>query len=190
MDKNLIVLVGIHSAGKSTVRKKLEELGYTTEEECAEILRVTQNCEAGATAKIDFEYLVRQAETRRDKTREWKTNIILVESWHFLTLAYMLTRGMQLKDLKDYMDYVRQQMNYYNVSCIFLKSDPTKILDRSRKLHSEADVEQYYDFYKLLEQNIQKVLKTVEVPFKEFNTMKPFYVTIDEVLTYLKQFER
>ena len=44
MEKNLIVLVGIHSAGKSTIRKRLEDLGYTTEEECAEILRVNQNC--------------------------------------------------------------------------------------------------------------------------------------------------
>lgn len=190
MDKNLIVLVGIHSSGKSTVRKKLEELGYTTEEECAEILRVTQNYKAGAAAKIDFEYFVRQAETRRDKIREWKTNIVLVESWHFLTLAYMLTRGMQLKDLKEYMDYVKEQMDYYNVSCLFLKSDPTKILDRSRKLHSEEDVEQYYDFYILLEQNIQKILETLQVPFKEFNTMKPFDITINEVLTYIKQLKK
>lgn len=190
MEKNLIVLVGIHSAGKSTIRKRLEDLGYTTEEECAEILRVNQNCKAGATAKIDFEYLVRQAETERDKARIWKTDVIFVESWHFLTLAYMLTRGMHLADLKDYMEYVKQQMNRYHVYCLFLKSDPTKILDRSRKLHSEEDVEQYFEFYKLLEENIQKILESLKVPFREFNTMKQFEVTINEVLTYLEEIRR
>lgn len=190
MDKNLIVLVGIHSAGKSTIRKRLENLGYTTEEECAEILRINQNCEAGANAKIDFEYLVRQAETARDKSRIWKTDVIFVESWHFLTLAYMLTRGMKLDDLKEYMEYVKQQMCNYNVHCLFLKSDPTKILDRSRKLHSEEDVEQYFEFYKLLEKNIQKILESVSVPFREFNTMKPFEVTMNEVLTYIEEVKR
>lgn len=190
MNKNLIVLVGIHSAGKSTVRKKLEELGYTTEEECAEILRVTQNCQAGANAKINFEHLVRQAETERDKIRDWKTDIIFVESWHFLTLAYMLTRKMELKDLTEYIDYVKQQMTCYQVQCFFLKSDPTKILERSRKLHTEADVEQYYEFYQLLEHNIQRVLEYLNLPFYEFNTMKPFDVTINEVLTCIKEIRR
>ena len=188
MGKNLIVLVGIHSSGKSTIRKKLEELGYTTEEECAEILRVTQNCEAGANAKIDFEYLVRQAE--RDQMRDWKTDVIFVESWHFLTLAYMLTRGMKLEDLKEYMVYVRQQMNIHNVYCLFLKSDPTKILERSRKLHSEDDVEQYYDFYKLLEENIQKILKSLKASYKEFDTMKPLDITIKEVLNYFEEIRK
>lgn len=190
MDKNLIVLVGIHSAGKSTIRKRLEELGYTTEEECAEILRVSQSCEAGAGAKIDFEYLVRRAEMERDKARKWKTDVIFVESWHFLTLAYMLTRGLHWKDLEEYLNYVEQQMKYYNVHCFFLKSDPTKILSRSRKLHSEADVEQYYDFYRELEENIQRVLERAKVPFTEFNTMKPFETTICEVLTHFDAIRR
>ncbi len=187
MKKKLVVLVGIHSAGKSTIRKELENLGYTTEEECAELLRVTQNCKAGASATIDFEYLVRLSEIERDKLRVWNTDIIFVESWHFLTLAYMLTRGVVLDDLKDYLEYVKKQMANYNVYCLFLKSDPTKILERSRKLHSENDVEQYFDFYRMLEINIKKVLQTLNVTFTEINTMKPFDITMNEVLNFIKK---
>lgn len=190
MNKNLIVLVGIHSAGKSTIRHKLEELGYSTEEECAEILRVTQNCQAGANAKINFEHLVRKAETERDHNRIWKSDVVFVESWHFLTLAYMLTRGMQLCELEEYIKYVKQEMKRYNVYCFFLKSDPYKILERSRKLHSEEDIDQYYDFYIALEKNIQKILESQEIPFTEFNTMKPIEITINEILTCLESIRR
>ena len=87
--KTLIPIVGIHSAGKSTLRHQLEKLGYTTEEECAENLRVDKNLEAGANATSSFEKLVEQEEKKRDIIRQWNTDIIFVESWHILTLAYL-----------------------------------------------------------------------------------------------------
>ena len=144
--KTLVPIVGIHSSGKSTIRMQLEDMGFITEEECAELLRVSQNLKAGASADVSFEEMVSRAEMKRDITRIWTTDVIFVESWHILTLAYLLTRGVARSKMQAYIDYVQSKNELYSIHCIFLKSDPFKILERSRKLHSEKDIEQYYGF--------------------------------------------
>ena len=185
--KILVPLVGIHSAGKSTIRKELDKLGYVNEEECAEILRKNDNLAAGANADISFEFLVRQAEAERDKTRVWDTDMILVESWHLLTLAYMLTRGEKIENLEEYLEYVKEQNEIHEIHCVFLKSNPLKILDRSRKLHSEEDIAQYYEFYERLGENILYILKVTGLDYREFDTMKPIEETLKEVKAYLDE---
>lgn len=187
--KKLIPIVGIHSAGKTTLRHQLEKLGYTTEEECAENLRVEKNLVAGAGATSSFEELVAKEEKKRDINRQWYTDIIFIESWHILTLAYLLTRGVPESDFEDYFDYVKNMQEEYSIHCIFLKSDPYKILDRSRKLHSEEDIEEYYEFYEKLNENIKYVLNKLELDYKEFNTMKDIEITVEEVKEYLKKLE-
>lgn len=188
--KILVPLVGIHSAGKSTIRKELDKLGYINEEECAEILRKNENLAAGANADISFEYLVRKAEAERDKTRVWNTDMILVESWHLLTLAYMLTRGEKIESLDEYLGYVREQSKIHDIHCVFLKSNPLKILDRSRKLHSEEDIDQYYEFYQKLGENILYILKVTGLDYREFDTMKPLEETLEEVKQYLREIQK
>lgn len=185
--KILIPIVGIHSAGKSTVRRVLDHLGYVTEEECAELIRVTQKVKAGASADVSFEDLVEAAERKRDISRTWhNTQMVCVESWHILTLAYRLTRGQPFSCMTDYFKFVKAQAKSYDIHCIFLVSDPQKILERSRKLHSEADIEQYYDFYRNLEYNIRLVLDLLEFDYKVFDTMKPLATTICEVTNFLE----
>ena len=184
--KTLVPLVGIHSAGKTTIRQQLEKLNYITEEECAEILRVQKKLKAGASADISFESIVKQAEQQRDNERIWNTNIIFVESWHILTLAYMLTRGIHECQLNEYFKYVSMQNNIYSIHCIFLKSSPYKILERSRKLHSEEDISQYYNFYEKLQINIKYVLEKLKLDYREFDTMKPLEITMKEIINYIK----
>lgn len=186
-DKILIPLVGIHSAGKSTVRKYLEIKGFHTEEECAEILRIEKKLKAGANADLLFEKKVRYLETIRDIERQWNNGIVLVESWHILTLAYMLTRGIKEEGIQDYFKYVKEQEDSYSIYCIFLKSDPLKILERSQKLHTEDNIKQYYGFYKKLEINIKYVLDKLEFKYKEFNTMKEISETMKEITEYIKE---
>ena len=187
--KTLLPIVGIHSAGKTTLRNELEKLGYTTEQECAENLRIEKNLVAGASATSSFEELVEQEEKKRDINRKWNTNIIFVESWHILTLAYLLTRGVKESEFEDYFKYVKNMEKVYSIHCIFLKSDPYKILERSRKLHSEEDIEEYYEFYERLGENIKYVLEKLDLDYREFNTMKAIEVTVEEVKEYLKEIE-
>lgn len=187
--KFLIPLVGIHSAGKSTVRNVLAAKGFRTEEECAEILRTVFNLKAGANADLSFERVVRQEETLRDSRRSWiETDIVFVESWHILTLAYMLTRGTQVSELSEYLDYVKAQMQKHDVYCIFLKSDPHKILERSRKLHTESDIGQYYSFYERLEENIRIVINLLDVNHRVFDSMKSIEETMEEIVEYISSF--
>lgn len=188
-NKILIPIVGIHSAGKSTIRHKLEQKGYITEEECAEILRVNDKLVAGAAADSSFEELVEKEEKKRDITRKWETQMVFIESWHILTLGYLLTRGVEERRIKYYFEYVEQKKKEYTIYCIFLKSDPRKILERSRKLHSEKDINDVIAFYSDLEKNIKYVLDKLKIKYKEFNTMKSIDETMEEITNYIETFE-
>lgn len=180
--KVLIPIVGIHSAGKSTILSILDKWGYITQGECAEEIRVNKKVKAGALANSSFEELVKKAELERDKIRDWKNEkVIFVESWHILTLAYMLTRGKKVEDISKYLEYVKNEQKKLKIVCFYLKSNPYKILERSRKLHTEEDIGKYYSFYEELQLNIEYILKLLNVDFYEFNTTKPIEETKIEI---------
>ena len=111
--KTLVPIVGIHSSGKSTILDILNKKGFITQGECAEEIRVTKNVKAGALADSSFEELVKKEELKRDKIRNWKDEkVIFVESWHVLTLSYMLTRGKNIDEIADYMEALGFEMDY------------------------------------------------------------------------------
>ncbi len=181
-DKILVPVVGIHSAGKSTILSILDKWGYITQGECAEEIRVNKKVKAGALANSSFEEVVKKAELERDKIRDWKNEkVIFVESWHILTLAYMLTRGKKLGDISEYLEYVKNKQKELKILCFYLKSNPYKILERSRKLHTEEDIDKYYTFYEKLQLNIEYILKLLNTDYYEFNTTKSIEETKKEI---------
>ena len=180
--KTLVPIVGIHSSGKSTILDILNKKGFITQGECAEEIRVTKNVKAGALADSSFEELVKKEELKRDKIRNWKDEkVIFVESWHVLTLSYMLTRGKNIDEIADYINYVKKKQEELNIIYFYLISDPHKILERSRKLHTEEDIGKYYSFYERLNQNIEYVLKKLEANYYEFDTRKNIEETKKEI---------
>lgn len=181
-DKILVPVVGIHSARKSTILSILDKWGYITQGECAEEIRVNKKVKAGALANSSFEEVVKKAELERDKIRDWKNEkVIFVESWHILTLAYMLTRGKKLGDISEYLEYVKNKQKELKILCFYLKSNPYKILERSRKLHTEEDIDKYYTFYEKLQLNIEYILKLLNTDYYEFNTTKSIEETKKEI---------
>ena len=92
-----------------------------------------------------------------------------------------------MQEMEEYFEYVSSQKQNYSIHCLFLKSNPLNILERSRKLHSEEDIDNYYIFYQNLEKNIKFVLDTLEFDYKEFNTMKPLVETMEEVKDYISK---
>ena len=126
--------------------------------------------------------MVKKAELERDKIRDWKNEkVIFVESWHILTLAYMLTRGKKLGDISEYLEYVKNKQKELKILCFYLKSNPYKILERSRKLHTEEDIDKYYTFYEKLQLNIEYILKLLNTDYYEFNTTKSIEETKKEI---------
>ena len=170
--KTLVPIVGIHSSGKSTILDILNKKGFITQGECAEEIRVTKNVKAGALADSSFEELVKKEELKRDKIRNWKDEkVIFVESWHVLTLSYMLTRGKNIDEIADYINYVKKKQEELNIIYFYLISDP----------HTEEDIGKYYSFYERLNQNIEYVLKKLEANYYEFDTRKNIEETKKEI---------
>lgn len=184
--KWLFPIVGIHTSGKSTLLSTLNKYGMITEEEIADKIRREQGVKAGAAADISFEYLIRSEEEKRDSARDWSSSdFIFVESWHILTVAYMLTRGAKKKDVSEYLNYISEIAKDINIFCIFLMSDPKLILNRSRKLHCEKDIDKYQDFYMELQDNIMWVLDNLDISFKVFDSRVPYEVVKNDILNYL-----
>jgi len=185
-NKNLVPIVGIHTSGKTTLLSTLKDYGMVTEEEIAEKIRREQGVKAGASGDILFEYMIKQEEMVRDKSRDWQTtNLIFVESWHILTIAYMLTRGLIKSEVSTYKNYIKEVSNEINVFCIFLMSDPSLICQRSSKLHSEKDIFEYQDFYLRLQENIIWILKDIQIKYRVFDSKQPFERIKNDILNCL-----
>lgn len=165
MTNKIVAIVGIHTAGKTTLLDNLKEnYSLTIERELAEEIRVNNSIRAGATGSSDFEKKVMQAEIERDRCRTWsKENVVFIESWHILTYAYMMTKSQNELLIQEYKCYIEQLKVDFEVECIFLDVDADVLRVRKSRLHSENEIESVIEFYNKLNRNIQNTLVDLNI---------------------------
>lgn len=166
MRRNAVIpIVGIHLAGKSMVLEHLAQRGFVTESELAEKIRVRDSKLAGEKGDINFDISVANEEIRRDQQREYDVQVCFIESWHILTMAYMLTRGMKIESLKSYFEYIEIYKQSHDVYCIFLDATAEMLKTRVSRLHSPDEYKGICAFYNTLNNNIQIVLKNLNIKY-------------------------
>jgi len=103
--RNMLVLAGIHGAGKSTARKMISNMGFLTHDEIGWALRqktLLKNCDLCILKGQDlawFDRLVFQIELLRDNFIEATRSLPhCVETWHLGNLAYAALRSPDIFD--------------------------------------------------------------------------------------------
>lgn len=188
MTKQLICpIVGMHTSGKTTLLNYFKNEGYAVEEELAEIIRIKNNCNAGANGQNDFEELVMLNEKRRDLNRTGDHDVIIIESWHILTIAYMYTKEYEDKKISEYYKYVRNLLNNYYISVIYLDSDTKLILKRGSRFHNEDDIVQISEFYDKLNKNIYRVIKELNLDYIHIDSTKPKELVAANALKFINK---
>ncbi len=171
----IVPIVGIHASGKTRLLEVFRHIGFPVDEEIAERLRASEGIAVGANGKLSFERRLESLEKQRDEERILSNSrLYFVETWHILTLAYMLTRGAKASDVQGYFDYVHQFCMSNNVHCIFLESHPSNIKKRSNKIHNAHEVASYSGFYEALNRNIHFVLNQLDLSYSRIDANRSF----------------
>lgn len=141
--KKIIVLVGIHGSGKSTLGRKLEKEGFPFFSEIGAELRKYSSCNVSQKQE-DFDALVMKRELERDKQIECLDSIPVIESWHIGNIAFAEARNSS-NILYQYKRKLFDQLEIFYPYIINLEISKETFLKRvNEKLISPNDAWLFY----------------------------------------------
>lgn len=157
---DLIVLTGIHTAGKSTVGEHLDEQGYRYDPEIAQ-----QLIDAGRDGSVDgddeFQQLVYAEEASRDRSREESA---VVESWHIgnLAHAYQTADEATCRQQEEYLTAAIAG-DAVDVYGLHLSIEPETIWERTD--HFEEPDPEVEAFYAAIDDDIRSLYEDHGIPY-------------------------
>lgn len=141
--KRIIILVGIHGSGKSTLGMKFKKFGYPFFPEIGAILR-KDSCYNVSQKQEDFDKLVMEMELKRDKEIAALDSIPVIESWHIGNIAFAQARN-SINIVDNYQKKLFEQLKIFYPYIIRLEIDKDTFLKRvSEKMISPDDAWLFY----------------------------------------------
>ena len=137
LQKATVVIMGAHTAGKSTVRKRVaERMQWQSDEELGTSLRGEQE-EQGNYGDA-WDDTIHAAEIERDGRSKLTSRV--VETWHLGNFVWALTRCPELKEdlLNRAIDAIRQEQEGGIVLFVLLKINAATMLRRRAKFQTSA----------------------------------------------------
>lgn len=198
--KATVVLMGPHTAGKSTVRKCLaERLQWRSDEELGTSLRGEEE-EKGRYHKA-WDDTIHQAEVARDQERRSTVTSRVVETWHLGNLAWALTRHPEQQEdfLKRAVDAIGQETEAGIVLMVLLKIDAATMMRRRANFQTsalsfedeEADAEK---LSKATGEKLEEILEShaLELPLLKLDNSQdgeaPLNDTVDAIIDFITFF--
>ncbi|CAK9022042.1 unnamed protein product [Durusdinium trenchii] len=135
--KATVVIMGAHTAGKSTVRKRLaERTQWESDEELGTSLRGEQEQQGKYPATWDC--TIHQAEVARDEERRNTSRV--VETWHLGNFVWALTRRPEQHGdlLQRAVDAIRQEQEAGIVLLMLLTITPETMVRRRAQFPTSA----------------------------------------------------
>lgn len=141
--KKIIVIVGIHGSGKTTLGKKMEKKGFPFFPEIGAELRKYSDCNVSQEQE-NFDASIMQLELERDKKIEFLDLIPVIESWHIGNIAFAEARN-SLNVVNQYKRKLFEQLEIFYPYIINLKIDKETFISRvNEKLISPSEAWLFY----------------------------------------------
>eukprot|EP00435_Cladocopium_sp_Y103_P061912 s223_g23.t1 len=137
--KATVVIMGSHTAGKSSVRKRLaERMQWESDEELGTSMRGEKE-EQGKYQKA-WDDVLHQAEVARDQERMSTSTSRVVETWHLGNFVWALTRRPEQHGdlLKRAEDAIQQEQEATIVLLVLLKINPATMVRRRATFQTSA----------------------------------------------------
>ena len=135
--KATVVIMGAHTAGKSTVRKMVaKRLQWESDEELGTSLRGEQ--EEKGKYQETWDDMIHQAEVARDQERMQALTSRVVETWHLGNFTWALTRHPEQQEgfLQRALDAIRKEQEAGTVLLVLLKINAaTMVTESPLELH-------------------------------------------------------
>jgi len=164
-----LVLNGIHTAGKTTIGRYLEDEGYDYRPEIAAQL-IEQEEFTGSTAGTEkFQRTVYERECERDTRLVDAGQSAVIETWHPGSIAHaMEVASRQLVErMEQYLVEMLDRPDV-EVTAVFLSVPPERIPERSDRF--DEDDPEVVEFYESVRDNTKAVYREYGIPYVEVET--------------------
>ncbi len=164
MRKPIIVLNGVHGAGKTTLATLLEQRNdrYQRFPEIGAMLRQEVGMNAlSSDERFDTEVIRR--ETVRDSILFATQKIPLVETWHIGNLAYVSTRSPRL--LASYEKCFPQFLSLFDPLAIFITIPWNTFAQRATEKIEPEQRQELQRFYECIQHVIEASYARFHIPF-------------------------
>jgi predicted ATPase len=141
--RNLIVLLGVHGAGKTTFGSSLPVDRFAFYGEIGTQLRA--EVDFGVTSpQEDFDREVMLREVQRDHELLAEPRIPVVETWHIGNLAFALARGSNVIAMQYRQIITKQLANFDVVAMLFTLQDDEFLSRVTEKKTTPSDALRFY----------------------------------------------
>jgi len=153
--KKILVLLGSHGAGKTTLGLALPKGQFSYYEELGRRLRSSVNCSVLCSCYL-FDQEVMRQELERDEILHSDIRLPIVETWHIGNIAFALARkSVAIAD--QYLAVVRERIHAFCPSFIFLRISDLEFFKRASE--RRVDLTEVLSFYRAVEQRSLRLIR-------------------------------
>lgn len=141
--KKIVVIVGIHGSGKTTLGRKMEKEGFPFFAEIGAELRKNSDCNVSQKQE-NFDKCVMKLELERDKKIKLLDSVPVIESWHIGNIAFAEARNSS-NVVKQYKRKLFERLEIFYPYIINLKIGKETFINRvNEKLISPNEAWLFY----------------------------------------------
>ncbi len=164
MKKPIVVLNGVHGAGKTTLATLLEQRNnrYQRFPEIGAMLRQEVGMNALSSDEC-FDTEVIRRETARDYILLTTQKVPLIETWHIGNLAYVSTRSPQL--LASYEERFPEFLSLFDPIAVFITIPWDIFAQRTTEKIRPEQIQELQQFYEHIQCIIEASYDRFHIPF-------------------------
>lgn len=152
--KEVIVLNGIHGAGKSTLGERLQKQGGIYLSEIGRELRRRVSYNVFEQVE-DFDRHVMNEELKRDEMLLETKGISVIETWHPGNIAYAMIRNPKFAE--EYIQEFSARLQYFKPTMVMLDINRQTFNSRTSENIGNKNSEDLWYFYKKIKANTLKI---------------------------------
>jgi hypothetical protein len=152
------VLLGIHTAGKSTLGHMFQNKGFPF---FPEVAIGFLNNQYPWLLDDHFDVQVMANEFKRDQLFYGLHDPFFVETWHIGNMAYARARNSKVID--KYYYQIRQHVEYFSPTVYLLAIPPEIISVRSKYFSDSDNIKQVIDFYRKVTVELYSVIELLKI---------------------------
>lgn len=164
MKKDIVVILGVHGSGKTTIGKFLNSNGFAYFGEIGNDLRKTCSCNVLDSCYL-FDREIMMKEIERDQVLLSQKRTPAIETWHIGNIAF--SRIRKNKEIaKEYEKRLQNQLKKFNPNILLINISDEIFVKRASERGIKSKI-RLLKFYKDVFEEERKIIRKYKFPILE-----------------------
>jgi thymidylate kinase len=190
---NLVIVTGIHCAGKTTIANRLEDLGYQVAREIPQKLVVNNDFQFATEDNQSFQEKIFELERERDRRLVDNNESSVVISWHIASLAHSREKASdelvieQETYLREFINEVDPSLHGIHLSIneetLIQRSQESKIFEKEgvERTDTIRESDEFIGYYDTIENNMFSIYDEFGIDYTVIDNDGSLHDTIRKV---------